>query len=87
MLRGSKLQPYMLQGSRLTSKPTDEYTPEERVKMGMYGPENSPAKAARSFFQFLDDKLPWGSEAFVIVVMSFLVEGPNHKFKTCQIQK
>jgi len=29
-----------------------KYTPEERAKMGKYGAENGPAKAARPFPQF-----------------------------------
>jgi len=36
----------------------NEYTPEERVKMGRYGTENGPAKVARHFSQLLDRKPP-----------------------------
>jgi len=33
------------------------------AKMGRYGAENGPAKAAVHVSQLLDGKLPWGSEA------------------------
>lgn len=65
----------MLQGS-LTSK-YNEYTLEDRAKMGRHGAENGPAKAARHFPQLLDGKL---HDAYVMVVTSFLAKGLN-----CQI--
>ena len=66
----------MLKGG-LTSK-YNEYTPEERAKMGRYGAKNGPAKAARHFSQHLDGKLPQGSEALCPSgCIFFLVEGPN----------
>ena len=39
----------------LTSK--DEYTPEERAKMGKYGTESGPAKTARHFSAASDSKI------------------------------
>jgi len=45
--------------SHLKVKQSTTSTPlEERVKMGRYGSENSPAKAAGHFSQLLDGKLP-----------------------------
>ena len=51
----SKLLAYMLQDG-LTSK--YEYTLKDRAKIGRYGAENGPAKAASHFSQHLDGKLP-----------------------------
>jgi len=35
----------------------NEYTPEERAKMGRYGAENSPSKVTKHFSLLLDGKL------------------------------
>jgi len=50
VLERSILQPYMFQGG-FTSR--YEYTPEKRVKIERYSPENGLS-------QLLDGKLPWG---------------------------
>ena len=41
---GCKPRPYMLQGGLIVK--CNKYTPEERAKIGRYGTENGPVKAA-----------------------------------------
>jgi len=52
--------------------------------MGRYGTESGREKDARHFFSF---QIASCHEAYVVVVMSYLVEGPNRQVKTRQIKK
>jgi len=52
--------------------------------MGRYGTESGREKDARHFFSFQTASC---HEAYVVVVMSYLVEGPNRQVKTRQIKK
>jgi len=61
----------------------NEYTPEHRVKMGRYGTESGREKDARHFFSF---QIASCHEAYVVVVMSYLVEGPNRQSKLAKLK-
>ena len=74
----------MLQGG-LTSNDQasgtyNEYTPEERAKMGRYGAENSPYKVIKHFCLLLDGKLTCSLRRSGYVI--FWVEGTNFFFFT-----
>ena len=70
--------PYMLQGN-LISKPSEVHTRGEGEK-GRVWCQNVPAKAAGHFSQLLDAKLPWGSEALIMLCLGWGTASPNLKF-------
>ena len=85
---GSKAWPYTCSkvvSPQIQAKHLNEYTPEERAKMGRHGTENCPSKVTKHFFLLLDGKLTRSLCCSGYVI--FWLRDRTAKFKTHQIKK